>query len=151
MIEVIKREKTVDAFLLVFNGNDKRWDSSTKNVLKLLEQNFPDFYDNTIVVLNQMPMNEDNIKRRKKVRSDMLTAAAVKEFIREISQTPSAILPVVCLDTKFDEQSLEEVQAFKLSIEFIFSQVKLFRPYNTSKAEAHRTKIEEAEEEERKL
>lgn len=75
MIELIKNEGTVNAFLLVFNGSLARWNSATLGVLDLLGQNFPRFWDNVIVILNFMPQDKKAIKRRESARSDAETVA----------------------------------------------------------------------------
>lgn len=70
MIETIKAQGTVHAFILVFNGATARWNLATLDVLRLIAKNFPRFWNNLIVVLNFMPQDEASIKRREQTQSD---------------------------------------------------------------------------------
>ena len=70
MIETIKAQGTVHAFLLVFNGSTARWNLATLDVLRLLAKNFPRFWNNLIVVLNFLPQDDASIARRAQANTD---------------------------------------------------------------------------------
>ena len=55
MIKVIKEQKKINAFLLVFNGQNIRWNQATWQILTLFDQMFPQFWKNVIIVVNFFP------------------------------------------------------------------------------------------------
>ena len=69
----------------------------------------------------------------------------VQKALRSIYNT-AAPLPVICLDTNFDTSEPREGEAFKDSVDSLFTNAKLFAPYDPSPAMAHRPKLSEAEE-----
>lgn len=145
MIKTIQDLGHVNAFLLVFNGQQARWNGATLDVLKLLAANFPSFWDNLIVVLNFMPQDPTAIKRRNQVQDDFTKMQEVQKALRSIYNTTAA-LPVICLDTNFNTSENKEAEAFKDAIDSIFTNAKMFVPYDPSPAMAHQPKLTEAEE-----
>jgi hypothetical protein len=68
MIDVLKGSQLkIDAFLLVVNGEEVRWDPSFYTTLELYAHIFgPKFWDRTLVVVNHWQMNENAKQRRKR-------------------------------------------------------------------------------------
>jgi len=52
VIESIKNFKKIKAFLLIMDGTAKRWNKNIFSILKLINENFPNFWVNTIIVFN---------------------------------------------------------------------------------------------------
>lgn len=150
MIEVIKKHGPINAFLLVFNGSVARWNGSTLAVLDILGKNFPRFWENVIVIFNFMPQDAKAIKRRQATRPDSKLVAEAQNYLRETYKT-DALLPTICLDAKYLPDEPEEVQAFQMAMEQIFLKAKFFNPYDPSLAAAHKSKLDEAEEQKAKL
>jgi len=69
----------------------------------------------------------------------------VQKALRTMYNT-TASLPVICLDTNFNTSDAKEGQTFKDAIDSIFTNAKLFPPYDPTPAMAHRPKLSEAEE-----
>lgn len=55
MINKIKEHGVVNAFFIVINGQQARWNAATQESLKVLSKAFPKFFDNVIIVMNFMP------------------------------------------------------------------------------------------------
>lgn len=64
MIKIINRFPEVHLFLLVFNGNNIRWNSATWEILGLFDKMFPDFWNNCLILINFWSENENDKWRR---------------------------------------------------------------------------------------
>ena len=59
IIDELKKHKYVDAFLLVFNSNNIRWNEGTNDMLDTLNKMFPEFWKNCIIILNHWSSNPE--------------------------------------------------------------------------------------------
>jgi hypothetical protein len=80
MIKTIKKFPEVHLFLLVFNGNNIRWNSATWEILGLFDKMFPDFWNNCLILINFWSENENDEFRRELTSR---TEGSVKDDIRE--------------------------------------------------------------------
>lgn len=64
MIKLIKKFPEVNLFLLVFNGNNIRWNAATWEILSLFDKMFPEFWDNCLIVINFWCENDNDKMRR---------------------------------------------------------------------------------------
>jgi energy-coupling factor transporter ATP-binding protein EcfA2 len=64
MIKLIKKFPEVRLFLLVFNGNNIRWNAATWDILSLFDKMFPEFWNNCLIVINFWCENDNDKMRR---------------------------------------------------------------------------------------
>ena len=64
MLNILKEQTCINAFILVMNGNEIRWDAGKLQMLDLLNQTFPMIWANVIIVINHLPQDPKSIKRR---------------------------------------------------------------------------------------
>ena len=66
MLQVLRDQTCINAFILVLNGSDIRWDAGQLQMLDLLDQTFPMIWKNVILVINHLQQDLKSIKRREK-------------------------------------------------------------------------------------
>jgi hypothetical protein len=54
MLQVLREQTCINAFILVLNGSDIRWDAGQLQMLDLLDQTFPMIWTNVIIVINHL-------------------------------------------------------------------------------------------------
>ena len=66
MLQVLRDQTCINAFILVFNGADVRWDIGQLQMLDLLHQTFPMIWANVIIVINHLHQDMKSIRRRER-------------------------------------------------------------------------------------
>jgi hypothetical protein len=153
MLQVLKDQKSINAFILVLNGSDIRWDVGQLQMLDLLDQTFPMIWTNVIIVINHLHQDLKSINRREKDgRSDAQLKRTIKDNLRQrYHLNQEFALPAFFLDCKYDEDDEEESAAFKASFENILISAKIKTPYNPQSAIAAKPIHVKLEEEKKSL
>ena len=132
MLQVLRDQTCIHAFILVLNGNDIRWDAGQLQMLDLLDQTFPMIWTNVIIVINHLQQDFKSIERREENgRSDAHLLRMISDNLRQryhLSQ--EFALPAFFLDCKYREKDDEEKAAFRASFENILISAKIKTPYN---------------------
>ena len=137
MLKILKEQTCIHAFMLVMNGNDIRWDAGQLQMLDLLDQTFPMIWANVIIVINHLPQDAKNIKRRSNHRSDPTLRSMISENLRERYNIDKMLsMPAFFLDCSYDKTDDEETKAFNSAFENILTSAKMKDPYNPQGATA---------------
>lgn len=130
MINVLKDVRTLNAFILVFNGGNIRWNEATWSVLNLLNNMFPNFWDNLIVVINFWPADQRSQNRRKQQKrqegdltQDIKKNLKLKYGVEKIR--------ISFLDVLYDKDDDEEKSIFYNEIRNIQIIINSFKDYPT--------------------
>lgn len=102
MIAHIKQHGEVHAFILVFNGQNARWNKGTLEILEILKYAFPNFWQNLIVVLNFMQQSLVNVQMREQVLSDLDRERQVRRALQDCYNT-QVDLKIYLIDTNFNK------------------------------------------------
>ena len=147
MIKLIKKQDEINAFILIFNGSNVRLDYSQLQVLDLLNEMLPNFFNNVILVLNFMSQSEGEKKKRERAgRGDIVLRANVKEELSQRFRVEAA-LPTYLIDCLFDKDDQKESKAFETSLKNILASANIFPPYDPSFAKVVKQKLLKAHEE----
>ncbi|TNV78908.1 hypothetical protein FGO68_gene3194 [Halteria grandinella] len=149
MVNLIKgQSQGINSFLLVFNGQNIRWNVATIKILELLDATFPDFWTNVIVVINFMPQSEGEIRKRQRSgRSDIQIRTTIKNELSKKFGIPSTqSLPVYCVDCFYDDRIDSEKDHFIGSLKNILTSSKSLSPYKPDRVQAQKTEIMKLEE-----
>ena len=144
MVEVLKDIKHVNAFIIVFNGQNPRIDLNLKSILQLFQKIFgKDFINNVIIQFSRWSFDKRSIKVRAASGTGEETQAESwnQRFQQELGATKD--LPVVFVDALRQEDDVDEIKAFKEQTDLLWEAINTLEPYECKDFEAVLTENDE--------
>eukprot|EP01017_Pseudomicrothorax_dubius_P028724 TRINITY_DN3432_c0_g3_i2.p1 TRINITY_DN3432_c0_g3~~TRINITY_DN3432_c0_g3_i2.p1 ORF type:complete len:453 (-),score=83.89 TRINITY_DN3432_c0_g3_i2:145-1503(-) len=143
LINLLKREGYISAFILVLNGQETRWKSSTWSMLELFTNMYPNFWNKVIVLVNFWPTDEKSIKRRKQAdRNEQVLRDSITEQLRGRISRNIHVRIEFC-DAHYDVDSANEKKAFEDTIRNLIILARSFDQTDTLNLKAMKTKQDE--------
>jgi hypothetical protein len=126
MIDQLKRVGLVNAFLLVFNGEESKVSLHHQAMLTLLRLCFGDFLGNAVIVVTRWYMDAAGAKRRAK--SNLTEAARAKELNDMIKASLyfDGEIPVVFIDSDPEEEQRSHTREALLALDRIITSTSKF-------------------------
>ena len=147
MINLIKNIGSVQAFILVMNGQNIRWNDAKLSVLKLFDEMFHAFWDNAIFIINfwSSDLYSQDI-RRVSGRNAVFLKNEITEKIK--SEFGDKLVRIVFLDTAC--YKLENYSVYKNELKSTINEAQemwsLFDEYRTSSIEEKKLEKDELKE-----
>ena len=152
MLHILKEQTCINAFILVMNGNDIRWDSGQLQMLDLLHQTFHMIWENVVIVINHLPQDAKAIKKRNKHRSDPQLRQMISDNLRKrYNLAEELTFPTFFIDCHYDDNDEEESTAFTSALDDCLIAAKMKQPYNPQVAIAARPQNVKLEQEKKQL
>ena len=130
MVETLKEVKYVNAFIIVFNGQNPRFDKDLKDMLLLFQNIFgKGFLKNAIIEFSRWGFDKRSVKMRTRNNISEQEQAQLwnQKFHQEIGTTES--MPVVFVDALYDQEDDQEVTVFKNQTDFLWKTINKMKPY----------------------
>ena len=115
MIATLQKEKTINCFIIVFNGECPRMDHSLQNMLLLFQNAFGEgFLKNTMVSFSRWSYDKSSVKRRQ--RNNQTEDSWTNELntkLQEAGLITEKKIATVFIDSLHDEDSEFETEIFQ--------------------------------------
>eukprot|EP01017_Pseudomicrothorax_dubius_P021890 TRINITY_DN2354_c0_g1_i4.p1 TRINITY_DN2354_c0_g1~~TRINITY_DN2354_c0_g1_i4.p1 ORF type:complete len:387 (+),score=92.02 TRINITY_DN2354_c0_g1_i4:99-1163(+) len=129
LINELKSRKKINGFLLVLNGSQPRLNRGTWMLLDLLDEQFPEFWENTVIIVNFWSNSEVDREKRKKF--GLQEAERREDISNQLKSTyeMKKIPEIFFIDAAYVSKGHEE--EFRDTAVQVIECLKNFQPYRT--------------------
>ena len=126
MVATLKKEKTVNTFIIVFNGQDARMDKSLNDMLLLFQKIFGDgFLKNTMFEFSRWSYDKSSKRRRQiKGQTESFWSQELNSKLNESGLNMKTTVPTIFIDSLHNESVENEKETFISETKKLFDFVQ---------------------------
>jgi len=155
MVATLRKEKTVNSFVIVFNGQYARMDQSLKKMLLLFQKMFGEaFLENTIFEFSRWCYDKNSVRvRQMRGQTEDFWSKELNLRLREAGLNVRDGVPAIFVDSLHDSTDEEEKNTFEAETKKLLNFINNCKAYSCSEFEVTKTvlddTIEQAEQAEK--
>ncbi|CAG0892679.1 unnamed protein product [Darwinula stevensoni] len=148
MVEELKKQETIDAFIWVKNAQDPRYTKTEAEYFQILIEIFGGaYFHNFVVVFSRWSFSEKEEQKRNKLKKPVTFEGVKAElwdsFLRDYKGNRSLVqVPMMAIDALYDSSDKSEVDAFENELRLLWHTMNQFSAKPVSNIEMALTKIE---------
>jgi predicted GTPase len=138
IVKTLKQLESVNAFILVFNGQNPRMDGQLRSMMMLFKEMFGEkFLENILLVFTRWPMDQRSRTIRAKLgENEEFKSQAYNQKIQQLFNLDTNIAPIPCfftdncyIEPDMDIMTVEELERFHAELKNIKNVVEAMTPF----------------------